>query len=96
MLITASITAVIAHAVLRFDWLESFLLGAIVSSTDAAAVFSILRSRGIWLKGGIKPTLELESGSNDPMAFFLTIGFIQLLTISEPPSLTWCCCSSSK
>ncbi len=83
VLITASITAVIAHAVLHFDWLDSFLLGAIVSSTDAAAVFSILRSRDIWLKGGIQPTLELESGSNDPMAFFLTIGFIQLLTIPE-------------
>lgn len=83
VLISASITAVIAHVVLHFDWLESLLLGAIVSSTDAAAIFSILRSRGIWLKGGIKPILELESGSNDPMAFFLTIGFIQLLTIPE-------------
>lgn len=83
VLITASITAVIAHGVLKLDWLESFLLGAIVSSTDAAAVFAILRSRGIWLKGGLKPVLELESGSNDPMAFFLTIGFIQLITIPE-------------
>lgn len=83
VLITASVTALIAHAVLHFDWLESFLLGAIVSSTDAAAVFAILRSRSIWLKGGLKPTLELESGSNDPMAYFLTIGFIQLLTLPE-------------
>lgn len=83
VLVSASITAGIAHVVLRFDWLESLLLGAIVSSTDAAAIFSILRSRDIWLKGGIKPILELESGSNDPMAFFLTIGFIQLLTIPE-------------
>lgn len=83
VLITASITAVITHAVLDFGWLESFLLGAIVSSTDAAAVFAILRSRGISLKGKLKPVLELESGSNDPMAVFLTIGVIQLITIPE-------------
>lgn len=83
VLITAAITAALTHAILKFDWLESFLLGAIVSSTDAAAVFAILRSRGISLKGKLKPVLELESGSNDPMAFFLTIGIIQLITIPE-------------
>jgi len=53
---------------------------AIVSSTDAAAVFSILRSRGISLKGNLKALLEFESGSNDPMAVFLTIGMVQILT----------------
>ena len=81
VLITAMITAVLTHVALQATWLESLLLGAIVSSTDAAAVFAILRSRGISLKGNLKPALELESGSNDPMAFFLTIGFIQLMTI---------------
>jgi len=56
------------------------LLGAIVSSTDAAAVFAILRSRSVSLKGELRPLLELESGSNDPMAVFLAIGCLQLLT----------------
>src|SRR5690554_6845963 len=55
------------------------LLGSIVSSTDAAAVFSILRSKSLALKKNIRPTLELESGSNDPMAYVLTIAFLSLV-----------------
>lgn len=65
---------------LNFSLMNGLLLGAIVSSTDAAAVFSALRSRNISLRGQLKPLLELESGSNDPTAVFLTIGLIQLLT----------------
>lgn len=56
-----------------FGWAESMLLAAIMSSTDSASVFSILNSSGIGLKEKLKPTLELESGSNDPMAYLLVI-----------------------
>jgi potassium/hydrogen antiporter len=62
-----------------FTIYESMLLGSIVSSTDAAAVFSILRSKSIALKSNLRPTLELESGSNDPMAYVLTIAFLTLV-----------------
>lgn len=79
VLLTALIVGGAAYLLLDFTVLESLLLGAIVSSTDAAAVFSILRARGVSLKGFLKPLLELESGSNDPMAVFLTLGVIQLI-----------------
>lgn len=62
-----------------FTLYESLLLGSIVSSTDAAAVFSILRSKSIALKSNLRPTLELESGSNDPMAYVLTLVFLTLV-----------------
>ncbi len=79
VLITAISVGLFATLVLDFTFLEGLLLGSIVSSTDAAAVFSILRSRDVQLKGKLEPILELESGSNDPMAVFLTIGFTQLI-----------------
>lgn len=67
------------QAFFGFSWLEGILLGAIISSTDAAAVFSILRGKNVRLTGNLKPLLELESGSNDPMAVFLTVGMIYLI-----------------
>lgn len=70
-----------------FTIYESMLLGSIVSSTDAAAVFSILRSKSLALKKNIRPTLELESGSNDPMAYVLTIAFLSLV-INQDQSLS--------
>ncbi|CAN5555597.1 potassium/proton antiporter [soil metagenome] len=76
---TTLAVGIFAYFVLNFTIWEGMLLGAIVSSTDAAAVFSILRSKSIGLKNNLRPTLELESGSNDPMAYFLTISFTFLL-----------------
>jgi len=80
---TALLVGWFASNFLGFSFLEGLLLGAIVSSTDAAAVFSVLRSKKVSLKGHLRPLLELESGSNDPMAVFLTLGFIHLHTRPE-------------
>lgn len=79
VLLTALIVGLFAWQFLGLTFLEGLLLGSMMSSTDAAAVFSVLRSKGVSLKGNLKPLLELESGSNDPMAVLLTIGIIQLI-----------------
>ncbi|MCL4873599.1 potassium/proton antiporter [bacterium] len=79
VLVTALLVGWFVSVITDFSFLEGLLLGAIVSSTDAAAVFSILRSRNVSLRKPLKPLLELESGSNDPMAVFLTIGVIGLI-----------------
>lgn len=85
VLFTALTVGIFVHLITNFTLLEGLLLGAIVSSTDAAAVFSILRSKNIGLKGYIRPTLELESGSNDPFAFGLTITLTSLIVMGESP-----------
>jgi cell volume regulation protein A len=79
VLFTALSLGVFVWWLTDFTIYESMLLGSIVSSTDAAAVFSILRSKSLGLKNNIRPTLELESGSNDPMAYVLTISFLTLV-----------------
>ncbi|MDG4950989.1 potassium/proton antiporter [Weeksellaceae bacterium KMM 9724] len=79
VLLTALSLGTFVYYVTDFTFYESMLLGSIVSSTDAAAVFSILRSKSLALKKNIRPTLELESGSNDPMAYVLTIAFLSLV-----------------
>jgi potassium/hydrogen antiporter len=77
--LTAVLVGLFAHWVLGFTLQTGLLLGAVVSSTDAAAVLSVLRSKNVSLKSRLRPLLELESGSNDPMAVFLTITFIQMI-----------------
>jgi len=79
VLLTAASIGIFVHLVTDLSILEGLLLGSIVSATDAAAVFSILRTRNIGLKGNLRPLLELESGSNDPMAYILTISFTYLI-----------------
>ncbi|MFH1369216.1 MAG: potassium/proton antiporter [Elusimicrobiota bacterium] len=88
VLLTALAVGWFATVVLGFSLLEGLLLGAIVSSTDATAVFSVLRSKKVSLSGDLQPLLELESGSNDPMAVFLTIGFTSLLLNPEKSFMT--------
>lgn len=77
---TAGAVALFAHVALALSWMESFLVGAVISSTDAASVFSILRSQGLALKYHTDSLLEVESGSNDPMSFMLTTVAIALLS----------------
>lgn len=79
VLLTAACLGAFAVLVLGFSPLTGLLLGAVVSSTDAAAVFSVLRMARARLKGNLRPFLEFESGSNDPMAVFLTTGVIALI-----------------
>jgi potassium/hydrogen antiporter len=79
VLLTAVFVGLFIHAISNFTIYEGLLLGSIISSTDSAAVFSILRSKNLALKGNLRPTLELESGSNDPMAYVLTITFTELI-----------------
>jgi len=79
VMLTAALIAVCAYLLLGFSMLEGLLLGSVVSCTDAASVFSILRSKGMNLKGTLAPLLELESSSNDPTAYMLTITVIGLM-----------------
>lgn len=73
VVLTAGITGLFCRLVLRFGWWESFLIGSVISSTDAASVFSILRSKRLNLKHHTASLLEVESGSNDPFAYMLTM-----------------------
>jgi cell volume regulation protein A len=79
VLLSAVVLGAVASIILDLGLLEGMLLGGIIASTDAAAVFSILRSRGVQLTARLRAMLELESGSNDPAAVFLTVGIISLI-----------------
>ncbi|MGN0202742.1 MAG: potassium/proton antiporter [Candidatus Cryptobacteroides sp.] len=78
--LTALFVGLFCHYALKWNWLESFLLGAVISSTDAATVFSILRTHKLGLKNNSAPLIEMESGSNDPMSYMLTAVMLSLFS----------------
>lgn len=80
VVITAGVTTVLCSVVLHLSFEESFLIGAVLSSTDAASVFAILRKKKLNLKDGTASILEVESGSNDPVSYLLTIIAIGIMT----------------
>ena len=85
VVVTAALTAPAAMLVLGLGWTEALLMGAVVASTDAAAVFFLLHAKGLRLRQRVSATLEVESGLNDPLAIFLTIILVDLLLIGSKP-----------
>ncbi len=83
VLLTAALTAPAAKYMLGLGWIEALLVGAVVASTDAAAVFFLIHARGLHLRRRVGATLEVESGSNDPFAVFLTLVLIEFLLGGE-------------
>ena len=88
VLFTSTLVAVGLYWLFDLSWEQSFLIGAIVGSTDAAAVFSVLHAKGLQLKKRVGTTLEIESGCNDPMAVFLTLMLVEGIRYSQDFS-TW-------
>ena len=85
VLITTGLFGVAARYLTGFGWLESFLLGSAVASTDAAAVFFLLRAGNLHLRDRVRSTLEIESGTNDPIAIFLTITLVEVIAAGFDP-----------
>lgn len=83
VVLTAGIVGAAAHFLFGLGWIEGMMLGSIVASTDAAAVFFLLRVGGLKLRDRVKATLEIESGANDPMAVFLTVAFVELAVAGQ-------------
>ena len=79
VILTTGLVGAAAHSLFGLPWPQAFLLGALISSTDAAAVFFLLRAGGITLRGRVRGTLGVESGSNDPIAIFLTATLVELV-----------------
>jgi len=83
VLITALLIAPVAKFMLGGGWIEALLVGAVVASTDAAAVFFLINARGLRLRPRVRATLEVESGTNDPFAVFLTLLLVEIMTGGE-------------
>jgi potassium/hydrogen antiporter len=83
VLLTALITAPVARSALDLNWTESLLVGAVVASTDAAAVFLLVHAQGLRLRPRVGATLEAESGSNDPFAVFLTLMLVEFISVGH-------------
>ncbi|MET0356915.1 MAG: potassium/proton antiporter [Cellvibrio sp.] len=88
VVISVGVCGALAAWILGLSWVHGMLLGAIVGSTDAAAVFSVLTMQGLTLKSRVGATLEIESGLNDPMAVFLTIMFVELM-VTKQTHFSW-------
>lgn len=83
VLITAILTAPVAKFVLGIGWIPAFLIGAMVASTDAAAVFFLINARGLRLRPRVRAVLEVESGTNDPFAVFLALLLVEILLVGD-------------
>src|SRR5436305_14837860 len=86
VLLTALITGPVAKYVLDLNWSEASLVGAVVASTDAAAVFLLVHTQGLRLRPRVGATLEAESGTNDPFAIFLTLMLVEFILSCESSS----------
>src|SRR6266536_5425750 len=85
VLVTAALTASLARLGLGIGWTESLLVGAMVGSTDAAAVFLLIHAGGLRLRPRVAATLEVESATNDPFAVFLAIVLVEILLVGDRP-----------
>src|SRR6185437_13258235 len=83
VLVTTFLTAPVAKWVLGISWLQALLVGAVVASTDAAAMFFLISARGLRLRPRVRATLEVESGTNDPFAVFLTLLLVEALSVGD-------------
>src|SRR4029078_13309698 len=83
VLITAILTAPVAKYVLGLNWIEALLIGAVIASTDAAAVFFLINARGLRLRPRVRAVLEVESGTNDPFAIFLALLLVEILLVGN-------------